>query len=130
MAESGWLTRSLEQPYAYTLKYNGKISNKEVKKAFLELVDAIETKNLNPKYLLVELLKQILIIQKVNKVIIKPLKNPEKLIISKMIAILDKQFSFHYSSFSSSKLPVLAFYAIYKIVINEFSRYSNCTLKN
>jgi DNA (cytosine-5)-methyltransferase 1 len=23
MAESGWLTRSLEQPYPYTLDYNG-----------------------------------------------------------------------------------------------------------
>lgn len=26
MAESGWLTRSLEQPYPYTLDYEGKIS--------------------------------------------------------------------------------------------------------
>ena len=25
MAESGWLTRSLEQPYPYTLKYEGEI---------------------------------------------------------------------------------------------------------
>ena len=34
MAESGWLTRSLEQPYEYTLDYNGKIRNKKVKKGF------------------------------------------------------------------------------------------------
>ncbi|MDQ7046844.1 MAG: DNA cytosine methyltransferase, partial [Sulfurovum sp.] len=34
MAESGWLTRSLEQPYPYNLDYEGKISNKAVKKAF------------------------------------------------------------------------------------------------
>ena len=39
MAESGWLTRSLEQPYEYTLDYQGKISNKVVKKAFLETLD-------------------------------------------------------------------------------------------
>lgn len=34
MAESGWLTRSLEQPYPYDLNYEGKISNKAVKKSF------------------------------------------------------------------------------------------------
>ena len=47
MAESGWLTRSLEQPYAYTLDYEGKINNKNVKKAFLELIDDIQVKNIN-----------------------------------------------------------------------------------
>ena len=42
MAESGWLTCSLEQPYPYTLNYQGKISNKNVKLAFLEIIDFIE----------------------------------------------------------------------------------------
>jgi len=38
MAESGWLTRSLEQPYPYTLGYKGKISGKGIKEAFLNLL--------------------------------------------------------------------------------------------
>lgn len=42
MAESGWLARSMEQPYPYTLSYQGKISNKNVKSAFLEIIDFIE----------------------------------------------------------------------------------------
>jgi len=42
MAESGWLTRSLEQPYPYNLHYNGKISNKAVKEAFLNIIDLVE----------------------------------------------------------------------------------------
>jgi DNA (cytosine-5)-methyltransferase 1 len=42
MAESGWLTRSLEQPYPYDLDYNGKISNKVVKEAFLKVLDFVE----------------------------------------------------------------------------------------
>lgn len=37
MAESGWLTRSLEQPYPYTLDYNGRISNKTVKKSIFRI---------------------------------------------------------------------------------------------
>ncbi len=34
MAESGWLTRSLEQPYPYTMKYEGEISGKYEKVLF------------------------------------------------------------------------------------------------
>lgn len=129
MAESGWLTRSLEQPYSYTLNYEGKISNKIVKKAFLELVDSIQSKNINPKFILVELLKKVINLQEESKISITPLLNPEKLTISKLITILDKQFSFKYSSFGGSKLPVLAFYTIYKLLIKEISRYESCELK-
>lgn len=126
---SGWLTRSLEQPYPYTLDYKGKIGNKEVKKAFLELIDAIEVEKINPKYILVELFKQIINIQKQNQVVIKPLNNPEKLNISKITYILNKQFSFNYNVSAGSKLPVLAFYAIYQILVDEITRYNNCQLK-
>ena len=38
MAESGWLTRSLEQAHPYTLDYPGKITPKIVKEAFLEKI--------------------------------------------------------------------------------------------
>lgn len=130
MAESGWLTRSLEQPYPYTLDYEGKISNKIVKKAFLELVHEIEVNNTNPKYILVELFKQIIEIQEENKTEIQPLTNPEKLTITKIVDLLDCQFSFNYKTTYGSKLPVIAFYSIYQIIINEVSRYNDCKLKD
>ena len=74
MAESGWLTRSLEQPYPYTLNYNGKISNKVVKKAFLEIINDIENNHTDPKYILVELLQLVIQDQEKNKIIINPLE--------------------------------------------------------
>lgn len=129
MAESGWLTRSLEQPYPYTLDYEGKISNKDVKKAFLELIDDIQEKNINSRYILVELFKKIIDIQEKNKITINSLANPEMLTISKLMRILDKQFSYKYSSFGGSKLPVLAFFAIYQLLIKELVRYKECELK-
>ena len=129
MAESGWLTRSLEQPFPYTLDYNGKISDKKVKKAFLELVNEIQVNSINPKFILVELFKQVIRIQEEHKIEIQPLENPDKLTITKIINLFDKQFIFNYKTFGGSKLPVLAFYSIYKIIINEISRYNNCTLK-
>jgi len=129
MAESGWLTRSLEQPYPYALNYEGKISNKAVKKAFLELVHSIEVEKINPKYILVELFRQVVQLQKKNQITIEPLENSENLTIAKMINILDIQFGFKYKTFGGSKLPVLAFYSIYQILIHEISRYKNCSLK-
>jgi len=129
MAESGWLTRSLEQPYPYTLDYNGKVSNKVVKKAFLEIIDDIESNNIEPKYVILELFQKVIKAQRENRIIINPLKNPEKLTISKIIETLDAQFSYHYEDFGGSKLPVLAFYAIYQIIIDEVSRYDDCKLK-
>ncbi|MCK5743054.1 MAG: hypothetical protein KAH48_12645 [Chlorobi bacterium] len=129
MAESGWLTRSLEQPHPYTLDYGGKISNKKVKKAFLELIDAVETKKDKPKFILVELFKKIFEVQKANQIKIKPLENPEKLTISKISDVLNRQFSYHYKTHGGSKLPVLAFYAMYRVIIKEISRYNNCELK-
>ena len=42
MEESGWLTRSLEQKYPYTLDYQGAIRNVKVKEAFLRILHSIE----------------------------------------------------------------------------------------
>ncbi len=42
MAESGWLTRSLEQPFPYTMEYQGRISGKGVKNAFLSVLNFFE----------------------------------------------------------------------------------------
>ena len=44
MSESGWLTRSLEQPFPYLMDYQGKISGKGVKDAFLSILDFLEVK--------------------------------------------------------------------------------------
>jgi len=129
MAESGWLTRSLEQPYPYNLDYEGKISNKAVKKSFLELLNDIEVNKINPKYILVELFKLIIEIQEANKIEITPLTNPENLMINRTIELLAKQFTFDYKTSYGSKLPVLAFYAMYQLLIKELSRYQKCQLK-
>jgi len=128
MAESGWLTRTLERSEPYTLDYSANIE-KNTKEAFLNLIDKVEVHNQNPKYILVELFKRVLGIQKQNIIKIEPIKNPDILTIKKIITLLDKQFSYNYHTSYGSKLPVIAFYSIYTILINELSRYNNCTLK-
>ena len=128
MAESGWLTRTLERSEPYTLEYSANIE-KTIKEAFLNLIDRVQTHNQNPKYILVELFKKVIDIQKQNIITIEPIKNPDILTIDKIITLLDKQFSYNYHTSYGSKLPVIAFYSIYTILIDELSRYSDCTLK-
>lgn len=129
MAESGWLTRSLEQPYEYTLDYNGKISNKTVKKAFLETLDYLEKNPTKATNLLRLILFQAIEAKKRSTVEITPLENPENLTIEKIINALDEQFSYNYGTHGGSKLPVIAFYSIYKSLINELSRFNDCELE-
>lgn len=127
-AESGWLTRSLEQPFPYTLDYKGKIRNKKVKEAFLNVVDYVEKNPTLSTNLLRLLISQAIIFKSNNNIIITPLENPEKLTIENIIIALDEHFKTKYVIYGGSKLPVLAFFAIYKSLISEVTRYQNCKL--
>jgi DNA (cytosine-5)-methyltransferase 1 len=127
MAESGWLTRSLEQAYPYDFSYQGKITPKDVKNAFLNIVDEIQ-KNEDTELILMILLKYAADIRDKNKIEIRPIDNPDKLTIQKIMNILDEHFTFKYDLHGGSKLPVIAFYAIYLSLIKELKRYENYTL--
>jgi DNA (cytosine-5)-methyltransferase 1 len=129
MAESGWLTRTLEQPYPYTLDYDGKI-RKSVKMPFLEIVDYIERSNeLTIKNITTVLLKQVYNTKnQVESIKINPIINPENIKIDSIIDCLEKHFNFKYELRGASKLPVLSFYAIFSILISELKRYKTCHL--
>lgn len=129
MAESGWLTRSLEQPYPYNLDYNGKISDKKVKEAFLNTLDFVEKFPKSAKNVLRLLLFEAIQSRNNSIVEITPLENSEKLTIGNIVKSLNEHFKTNYSIHGGSKLPVLAFFAIYKCLIKEVNRYDNCTLK-
>ncbi|MBD2297217.1 hypothetical protein [Nostoc sp. FACHB-190] len=128
MAESGWLTRSFEQPYPYTLSYNGNISPKSLKIAFLNIIDFVQTHPEKAEDVLKLLLKLIKSAKDDNLVEIVKLTNPEKLSIQNVINALEEHFNHNYTTVGGSKLPVIAFYAIYQILIKEISRYSFCKL--
>ncbi|AFZ33694.1 DNA-cytosine methyltransferase [Stanieria cyanosphaera PCC 7437] len=130
MAESGWLTRSLEQPYPYTLKYEGKINNKSVKNAFLSIIDFVEEHPDKTELITKLLIYQIKQATQSNRIAIVKLANPEKLNIITVINCLDTHFSYNYKTFGASKLPVIAFYAIYQRLIQEVERYKECILKD
>jgi len=120
MAESGWLTRSLEQNRPYNFSYPGKITPKELKSAFLFLFDQIQSYNKTAEtYLLILLAK--LIEHREQKNI--DLAKPTNLTISTIINYLKCHFESSYSSRGASRLPTLAIYAIYQCLIKEFKRF-------
>lgn len=126
MAESGWLTRSLEQPYPYDMNYNGAIGT--LKEPFLHTVEYVQ-KNPDHAYnLLRVLLNTVDKVAKANQVKIVPLSNPENLTIEKIISALTEHFLCQYGTHNGAKLPVLAFHSIYLSLINEVKRYEDCTL--
>lgn len=126
MAESGWLTRSLEQPYPYDLKYNGAIG--KLKMPFLKILDYVQ-KNPQKAYdLLRILLHEVDDVAKKNKVEIVPLDNPDNLTIDKIVSALKEHFLTQYGTHNGAKLPVLAFYSIYTQLISELKRYEGCSL--
>lgn len=119
-AVTGWLTRSLEQPYPYTLDYEGRISPKNIKKAFLGAVDMLETQGENAEYML-EYLLYVLIKQRDAKEI--KLIKPTDLPIFTILNHLYKHFEYPYKSSGAARLPVLAIYSAYECMVSEMKRF-------
>lgn len=127
MAESGWLTRSLEQPVPYDMDFPGKISG-GVKMPFLKTLDYVQKNPQKAMDMLRVLFNKVLQVVSENVVVITPLANPENLTIDLIIQSLNKHFRYQYGTHNGAKLPVLAFYAIYQSIISEFQRYKGCEL--
>lgn len=129
MAASGWLTRSLEQPYPYMLDYKGHIKDLEAKEAFLKIIDYIQKNPKDSEIILLLLLNRIVELMKSQKVGIIKLENPDEFQIYNIVEMLTEQFLFNYKTANGSKLPVIAFYSIYQSLIQEIKRYEGCSLK-
>jgi len=128
MAESGWLTRSLEQPYPYKKDYKGEISGKGMKEAFLMVVDVVQKDKSTTENLLRLLLNSAILFKQSNHIKIKKISNSNEMLISTIVSLLEKHFTEKYGTHGGSKLPVLAFYAIYKSLLSEIGRYKDCKL--
>lgn len=124
MAESGWLTRSLEQKVPYDTNYSGAIRPTSLKIAFLETIDFIQNGNQLDDVL--SFIFQGLIIQRNSQQI--DLAKPLNLPIATIVDLLSKHFDTKYSAEGASRLPVLALYAAYQCLINETKRFQGKNL--
>jgi DNA (cytosine-5)-methyltransferase 1 len=124
MAESGWLTRSLEQKVPYDANYSGAMRPESLKTAFLVIIDFIQQGKDIDKVL--SFLFQGLIIQRNSQLI--DLAKPLNLPIATIIHLLSKHFDTKYSADGASRLPVLALYSAYQCLINETKRFDGKVL--
>lgn len=125
MAESGWLTRSLEQKVPYNLDYPGSIRPKSLKEAFLQTIHEVQVNGLDPEQVLVSFLS-LLITQRDSRNI--ELAKPHSLSIACIIDVLHQHFDYPYHSHGASRLPTLAIYAAYQCMMKEVSRFHGKTL--
>lgn len=126
MAQSGWLTRSLEQSSPYNLDYKGNIRPESVKKAFLGIIDSIQNERCDAEAVLKEILR-LLIEQRDAKNI--TLAKPHNLSISRIIKLLQAHFTYKYKCQGASRLPVLAIYAAYQCMMDQVARFRNLVLE-
>ncbi len=125
MKESGWLTRSIEQPHPFTKNFPGKIRDKEVKIAFLNIVDNIETKKADPQTYLISLFILLIKSTSLDQKRMNIIKIEKGITISSIVDVLKIHFFNKYSVSGASRLPVVALYSIYQILINDVSRFEN-----
>lgn len=121
MSESGWLTRSLEQPHPYTLDYPGKIKPDVIKTAFLAIIDKVQVQGTRPDKVLLYFFK--LLIKQRDDINIE-LAKPHSLSIANIVKLLEKHFTYKYSCAGASRLPTLAIYAAYQCMMKQVARYN------
>jgi len=122
MRESGWLTRSLEQDSPYNLDYKGAIRNPKVKSSFLGLLDSIENHGVSPEDCLYYLLQLLEIQKEQGKIEINPLQNKAQYTINEILSLLESHFEKSQQA-GTARLPVIAMYSMYQIIVKELSRY-------
>lgn len=125
MAESGWLTRSLEQKVPYTSDYPGAITPKKLKRIFLETIDTIQSNDIDVISIIQYLFARLAERRDSKKI---ELAKPQNLSISSIMNVLESHFSHKYKTRGTSRLPVLAFYAVYESLTTELKRFEGKTL--
>ncbi len=116
---SGWLTRSIEQNHAFGLDFTGKIQDKIVKNAFLQILNDIETNNADASAYLAEILALLLRQTKATEVIVAPNPDAGYLTIATVVKALHSHFFAKYRGSGASRLPVLAIYSIYAVSMRD-----------
>lgn len=125
MAESGWLTRSLEQKVPYDFDYPGAIKPDNLKKSFLGILGKLENGEFDAADAVDYLLQGLIIARDKHNI---SLARPQNLSIEHIVCLLDNHFHSKYSAEGASRLPVLALYAVYECLTEELKRFEGKVL--
>ncbi|MYB65609.1 DNA methyltransferase [Candidatus Poribacteria bacterium] len=132
---SGWLTRSLEQAHPFTLDFPGRIRNLSVKDAFLQILNDIEENQANPKNYLHGIFTALIDLMERSKINLDLFESENRtfnktqhtITIDSIVDLLKRHFSIGYGVSGASRLPVLAVYSAYQMLM-AIDRYKGKTL--
>ena len=124
MAESGWLTRSLEQEQPYDLNYPGNITPRNLKQAFLNFVDGVQHQRISAEDALLTVFVGLIAHRDRNANLV--LYRPINLSIAQVI----EKLRLHHGTAAqgASRLPVLSMHAVLNILARETDRYRDCAV--
>ncbi len=123
MAESAWLTRSLEQPRPYDRSYPGNIRNQDLKVAFLNVLELLETKrNLAPK-ILDALMALMFAVSTGDEALLARIEVTSDLTIARIIEAVSQHIRYDYSVAGTARLPVVAIYSVYNLLMSDVKKY-------
>jgi len=125
-AKSGWQTRTFERPKPYMLDYDENIG--DIKSAFLTTFDEIEEHKQSAEEALAYLIYLQLIHRESKKIILSVPKTKD---IQLIVKVFKNHFFHPYkASKGASRLPVLALYAVYSVLVQQVNRYEGMKLKS
>ncbi len=129
MKESGWLTRSLEQPHPYTLKYPGHIQNRKLKQAFLRILDRVQKQAGLAERLLPLVWGLLLQTTAAAETLTPKMQLPVAPSIVEIVNAVQAHIYHPYRTRGASRLPVLAIFAVYQLLLQEVERYKGKSLQ-
>ena len=127
-AKSGWQTRTFERNSPYTMDYPHKITS-SIRIPFLTCFDEVEERGADAfEGLTFLIFKQLELRQRKRNARIRSAANDYSSYgdIAKIVSMFERHFAL--AVVGTARLPVLAVYAIYLVMMDELSRYEGKTL--
>ena len=124
--ESSFLTLATRERIKWTIEdgNNLKIRIKNLKKCFLDIFDQVETHNENPRNILCSLFIRLIELTNKEDLIFQIAEKTNIEIGTLNINTILTMLKEHFSNKLSSRLPVIAIYSIYEILIPLLKRYN------
>ncbi len=123
--ESSFLTLATREQIKWTKDegINLKIRDKKLRESFLNIFEMIEVKQQNPNEILVYLFAKLIELSKVDEAIFEIVNTQKTKVvnINSIVEMLQKHFVIK----QSSRLPVVAIYSIYELLLPKFERFKN-----
>jgi DNA (cytosine-5)-methyltransferase 1 len=128
--ESSFLTLATRERIPWTKKdgINLKIRNKKLRECFLNIFEQVELNKRNPKHYLNYLFAKLILLSKQDELLFQAAEKQTSEIRILNIRLILEMLHRHFETKLSSRLPVIAIYSIYEMLLPNVERYKDKTL--